>query len=156
MFVCWAAIILPEQSVASDRAGLAVNKKGLTLRELLQQTSHHNAKIRKGTYFPNLGQLHAITYIGIVIISYKCYNFVCITEAALTGIKDLVVKHPSELKLHKLVVIEKLRERICDADKVVRETLYQLLENDIFPCIKEVFQECSFIFLSITFACLNC
>lgn len=43
------AIILPEQSVASDKAGLAVSKKGLTLKELLQQTSHHNAKVRKGT-----------------------------------------------------------------------------------------------------------
>lgn len=44
-----AAIILPEQSVASEKAGLAVSKKGLTLKELLQQTSHHNAKVRKGT-----------------------------------------------------------------------------------------------------------
>lgn len=44
----WAAIILPEQSVASEKEGLAVNKKGLTLKELLQQTSHHNAKVRKG------------------------------------------------------------------------------------------------------------
>ncbi|WOL06985.1 testis-expressed sequence 10 protein isoform X2 [Canna indica] len=43
-----AAIVLPEQSVASEREGLAVNKKGLTLRELMQQTSHHNAKIRRG------------------------------------------------------------------------------------------------------------
>ncbi|RVX05998.1 hypothetical protein CK203_018790 [Vitis vinifera] len=43
-----AAIILPEQSVASEKAGLAVSKKGLTLKELLQQTSHHNPKVRKG------------------------------------------------------------------------------------------------------------
>ncbi|XP_020970370.1 uncharacterized protein LOC107621326 [Arachis ipaensis] len=41
------AIVLPEQSVAADKAGLAVNKKGLTLKELLQQTSHHNAKVRR-------------------------------------------------------------------------------------------------------------
>lgn len=41
------AIILPEQSVAADKAGLAVKKKGLTLKELLQQTSHHNAKVRR-------------------------------------------------------------------------------------------------------------
>lgn len=43
-----SAIILPEQTVASEKAGLAVNKKGLTLKELLQQTSHYNSKIRKG------------------------------------------------------------------------------------------------------------
>lgn len=45
------AIVLPEQSIASERAGLAVSRKGLTLKELLQQTSHHNAKVRKGRAF---------------------------------------------------------------------------------------------------------
>ncbi|ESQ40559.1 hypothetical protein EUTSA_v10012647mg [Eutrema salsugineum] len=41
------AIILPEQSVGAEKSGLATSKKGLTLKELLQQTSHHNAKVRK-------------------------------------------------------------------------------------------------------------
>ncbi|RZC03021.1 Testis-expressed protein 10-like isoform B [Glycine soja] len=41
------AIVLPEQSLAAEKAGLAVNKKGLTLKELLQQTSHHNPKVRR-------------------------------------------------------------------------------------------------------------
>lgn len=45
--VC-AAIVLPEQSMASERAGMAVNKRGLTLRELLQQTVHYNANVRRG------------------------------------------------------------------------------------------------------------
>lgn len=45
------AIVLPEQGIASDKAGLAVSKKGLTLKELLQQTSHHNSKVRKGRSF---------------------------------------------------------------------------------------------------------
>ncbi|GJN26936.1 hypothetical protein PR202_gb14904 [Eleusine coracana subsp. coracana] len=67
------AIVLPEQSMASERAGMAVNKRGLTLRELLQQTGHYNA---------NVGR------------------------AALNGIKDIVVKHPTELKLHKVAIIE--------------------------------------------------
>ncbi|XP_038905558.1 uncharacterized protein LOC120091545 isoform X1 [Benincasa hispida] len=98
------AIILPEQSVASEKAGLAVNKKGLTLKELLQQTSHYNAKIRKG---------------------------------ALVGIRDLFIKYPAELRLHRYTVIEKLRERIDDSDKMVRETLYQLLKSVIFPGCKE-------------------
>lgn len=98
------AIILPEQSVASDKAGLAVSKKGLTLKELLQQTSHHNAKVRKD---------------------------------ALIGIKDVLTKNPDELKLHKLAVIEKLRERISDDDKLVRETLFQLFKAVIFPGCKE-------------------
>ncbi|KAA8518460.1 hypothetical protein F0562_015934 [Nyssa sinensis] len=94
------AIILPEQSVASEKAGLALSKKGLTLKELLQQTSHHNPKVRKD---------------------------------ALIGIRDIFLKYPAELKLHKLAVIEKLRERISDDDKLVRETLYQLLKSVIFP-----------------------
>ncbi|KAJ7974885.1 testis-expressed sequence 10 protein [Quillaja saponaria] len=98
------AIILPEQSVASEKEGLAVNKKGLTLKELLQQTSHHNPKVRRD---------------------------------ALMGIKDLFLKYPAELKLHKYAVIEKLRERIGDDDKVVRESLYQLLKSVILPGCKE-------------------
>ncbi|KAJ4961285.1 hypothetical protein NE237_021195 [Protea cynaroides] len=98
------AIILPEQSVASNKAGLAVSKKGLTLKELLQQTSHHNAKVRKD---------------------------------ALMGIRQLVHRFPAELKLHKLAILENLRVRISDKDKVVREMLYQLLKEVIFPGSKE-------------------
>ncbi|RLM66539.1 hypothetical protein C2845_PM16G10320 [Panicum miliaceum] len=97
-------IVLPEQSMASERAGMAVNKRGLTLRELLQQTAHYNANVRR---------------------------------AALNGIKDIVVKHPTELKLHKVAIIEKLQERICDTDKVVRESLYNILQSLIFPSLKE-------------------
>lgn len=90
--------------MASERAGMAVNKRGLTLRELLQQTVHYNPKVRR---------------------------------AALNGIKDLVTKHPAELKLHKVAMIEKLQERICDSDKVVRESLYTVLQSLIFPSLKE-------------------
>ncbi|KAF9680808.1 hypothetical protein SADUNF_Sadunf06G0159900 [Salix dunnii] len=98
------AIVLPEQSVASEKAGLAVSKKGLTLKELLQHTSHHNAKVRKD---------------------------------ALMGMKDLFLKYPEELKLHRYAVVEKLRERISDDDKTVRENLYQLLKSVIFSGCKE-------------------
>jgi hypothetical protein len=50
MFACVppAAIVLPEQSMALERAGMAVNKRGLTLQELLQQTGHYNANVRRG------------------------------------------------------------------------------------------------------------
>ena len=54
------AIVLPEQSVAAEKAGLAVNKKGLTLKDLLQQTSHHNAKVRRGMTF-------LVTYVVIIL-----------------------------------------------------------------------------------------
>ncbi|XP_037478125.1 uncharacterized protein LOC119355427 [Triticum dicoccoides] len=97
-------IVLPEQTMASERAGMAVNKRGLTLRELLQQTVHYNPKVRR---------------------------------AAMNGIKDLVTKHPAELKLHKVAMIEKLQERICDSDKVVRDSLYSLLQSLVFPSLKE-------------------
>ncbi|KAL5216290.1 hypothetical protein ABZP36_007691 [Zizania latifolia] len=98
------AIMLPEQSMASERTGMAVNKRGLTLRELLQQTGHYNANVRR---------------------------------AALNGIKDIVAKHPSELTLHKVAIVEKLQERICDTDKVVRESLFNILQSLIFPSLKE-------------------
>lgn len=94
------AIVLPEQSIASERGGLARSNKGLTLKELLQQTSHHNANFRK---------------------------------EALIGIKYILGKHPNELKLHKLAVVEKLRERIGDDNAPVRETLYELFKSVIFP-----------------------
>ncbi|KAJ4827083.1 hypothetical protein Tsubulata_013897 [Turnera subulata] len=102
------AIVLPEQSVASEKAGLAVSKKGLTLKELLQHTSHHNAKVRKD---------------------------------ALLGMKDLFLRYPEELKSHRYAVIEKLRERICDEDKIVREGLFQLLKSSVLPGCKEDNQE---------------
>ncbi|CAE6088219.1 unnamed protein product [Arabidopsis arenosa] len=98
------AIILPEQSVAAEKSGLATSKKGLTLKELLQQTSHHNAKVRKD---------------------------------AIYGIKDLFKNHPEELQSHKYAIIQKLRERISDDDKLVRDAFYQLFKIDIFPACKE-------------------
>ncbi|XP_009374090.2 uncharacterized protein LOC103963034 isoform X3 [Pyrus x bretschneideri] len=102
------AIVLPEQSVASEKAGLAVNKKGLTLKELLQQTSHYNPKVRKD---------------------------------ALLGMKDLLLRYPEELRLHKYAVVEKLRERIGDDNRLVRDTLYQLFKSVILPGCKEDNQE---------------
>ncbi|XP_059428250.1 uncharacterized protein LOC132162022 isoform X2 [Corylus avellana] len=65
------------------------------------------------------------------------------------GIKDLFRKHPAELRLHKYPVVEKLRERIGDDDKVVRETLYQLFKSVIFPTCKEDNQE---LFISLIMA----
>ncbi|KAF6159856.1 hypothetical protein GIB67_032940 [Kingdonia uniflora] len=97
------AIVLPEQSLVADRTGLA-QSSGLTLKELLQLTSHTNVKSR---------------------------------IRALTCIRELLLKNQPELKLHKLAIIEKLRERITDDDKKVCETLYELLESVIFPGIKE-------------------
>ncbi|XP_029126145.1 testis-expressed protein 10-like [Cajanus cajan] len=61
-----------EQSVATEKAGLAVNKKGLTLKELLQQTSHHNAKVHRDALigikdlfirYPEEQRLHKYTAI---------------------------------------------------------------------------------------------
>ena len=59
-------------------------------------------------------------------------------EDALMGMKDLFLNHPEELKLHRYAVIEKLRERISDDGKIVRENLYQLLKSVILPGCKEV------------------
>lgn len=61
-----------------------------------------------------------------------------VSEDALMGIKDLFLKYPAELTLHKYAIVEKLRERIGDNDKAVRETVYQLFKTVIFPNCKEV------------------
>lgn len=62
--------------------------------------------------------------------------FLCVD--ALYGIKDLFKNHPEELQSHKYAIIQKLRERICDDDKLVRDAFYQLFKIDIFPACKEV------------------
>lgn len=54
------------------------------------------------------------------------------------GIKDLFIKYPTELKLHKYAAVEKLRERIGDDDIVVRKSLYDLFKLVILPGCKEV------------------
>ncbi|KZV15916.1 hypothetical protein F511_29088 [Dorcoceras hygrometricum] len=120
------AIVLPEQSIASDKAGLAVSKKGLTLKELLQQTSHHNSKVRKA---------HLSNQIKWYYVSSLTYD--SFPKDALLGIRNILLTHPAELKLHKLAFIEKMRERIGDHDKLVRENLYQLFKSVIFPGCKE-------------------
>ncbi|KAL6507776.1 hypothetical protein OROGR_023971 [Orobanche gracilis] len=97
--VKFKSIVLPEQSIVSEKSGLALSKKKLTLKELLQQSSHHNAKVRAD---------------------------------ALIGIKEILC-HPGELKTHKFAVIEKLRERLSDDEKLVREKLYELFKSVIFP-----------------------
>ncbi|KAJ6406758.1 hypothetical protein OIU84_010300 [Salix udensis] len=143
------AIVLPEQSVASEKAGLAVSKKGLTLKELLQHTSHHNAKVRKEMLLLKLsGSYFTVSVIRFSLCTYylvfvgngdadKSLFFSIPIEDALMGMKDLFLKYPEELKLHRYAVIEKLRERISDDDKTVRENLYQLLKSVIFPGCKE-------------------
>ncbi|KAJ0266271.1 Ipi1_N domain-containing protein [Hirschfeldia incana] len=98
------AIVLPEQSVGAEKSGLATSKKGLTLNELLKQTSHHNAKVRKN---------------------------------ALHGIKDLLEHNPAELHSLKYAIIDKLRERLSDDDKSVRDTFYLLFDSKIFPSCAE-------------------
>lgn len=65
-------------------------------------------------------------------------KFCLFDEDALNGMKDLSVKYALELRSHKLIIMEKLCERLTDDDNVVRETLYQLLDLVIFPCFKEV------------------
>ena len=44
-----AAIVIPGQSVAADKDGVAVNQRNQTLKELLTQSMHYSEKVRKGT-----------------------------------------------------------------------------------------------------------
>lgn len=60
--------------MAADRGGLAVNKRGLTLAELLNQTSHHNVKIRKGILVHFLNACLFGEKETVVISEFQC-NF---------------------------------------------------------------------------------
>lgn len=48
-----------------------------------------------------------------------------------------------------VAVIEKLRERICDSDKAVREMVYNVLKTVIFPHIKEVRLNLDFVIIVV-------
>ncbi|XP_029126207.1 uncharacterized protein LOC109793549 isoform X2 [Cajanus cajan] len=60
-----------------------------------------------------------------------------LSRDALIGIKNLFIRYPEEQRLNKYTAIEKLRERICDDDKVVRKSLYDLFKVVILPGCKE-------------------
>lgn len=54
------------------------------------------------------------------------------------GLKDLFAKHPKELVMHAVVVIEKLSPRITDAEKSVRQALALLLRSAVLPILPQV------------------
>lgn len=75
------AIVLPEQSIASEKAGLAVSKKGLTLKELLQHAGHHNTKVRKGqAFYFQLCNLYLIRYMKCHWMNSKFCKFCLCTK----------------------------------------------------------------------------
>lgn len=63
--------------------------------------------------------------------------FLCVD--ALLGIKDLFKHYPAEMQSHKYAIIQKLRERVTDDDKLVRDAFYKLFEADVFPACIEVY-----------------
>ncbi|KAH7284348.1 hypothetical protein KP509_34G050100 [Ceratopteris richardii] len=99
------SIILVGQSVAADKKGLAVNNRRLTLKELFQQTTHHNDNVRKD---------------------------------ALMGIKDLLSRHPEELRSSAVSLVGKLCPRINDNSKAVRQALLELFQETIFAGLPQV------------------
>nr|XP_024366973.1 testis-expressed protein 10-like isoform X2 [Physcomitrium patens] len=66
------AIVLPGQSVAADKDGVAVNQRNQTLKELLTQSMHYSEKVRKEaliglkdlfTRFPTELPMHAMAIV---------------------------------------------------------------------------------------------
>lgn len=94
------SIVLPEQSVAQNKEGIALNLRRQSLKDLLTQSTHYSERIRK---------------------------------EALLGIKDLISRHPAELALHAVSILEKLSPRITDGDKAVRQAFILLIRSTIFP-----------------------
>ncbi|MCO5574368.1 hypothetical protein L7F22_028151 [Adiantum nelumboides] len=61
-----------------------------------------------------------------------------VRKDALYGIKDLLSRHPKELNLHAMTVVEKLCPRLSDKSKIVRQALLDLLRMTIFSELPEV------------------
>eukprot|EP00249_Psilotum_nudum_P022530 c28551_g1_i1 orf=248-2986(+) len=61
-----------------------------------------------------------------------------IRKEALIGIKDLINRHPKELRLHAVAIIEQLAPRMTDYDKGVRQNFLLLMGSTIFPGLPEV------------------
>ena len=139
-----AAIVIPGQSVAADKEGVAVNQRKQTLKELLTQTMHYSEKVRKGIRHTHLVILHAFVTFSSdsfsAITSPGSY-FLCflLCAEALMGLKDLFARFPTELPMHAMPIVERLSPRITDYDKAVRQTLLLLLRTTIFPGLPQVF-----------------
>ncbi|GJU30927.1 armadillo-like helical domain-containing protein [Tanacetum coccineum] len=117
------AIVLPEQSLASEKAGLAVSKKGLTLKELLQQTSHHNAKVRRALFVRLALKVQEKNFNalkenqGTFISLMMAYVFNAMThlsiDVRLMAFKffDLVVQHyPASFSMYAEKIIQQYKE----------------------------------------------
>lgn len=61
-----------------------------------------------------------------------------VRKDALLGIKDLLARHPKELSLHAVTLVEKLCPRITDKSKSVRQALLDLLRTTIFAGLPQV------------------
>eukprot|EP00250_Pteridium_aquilinum_P008212 c17769_g1_i1 orf=90-2927(+) len=61
-----------------------------------------------------------------------------VRKEALLGIKDLLARHPKELSLHAVTLVEKLCPRITDKNKSVRQALLDLLRTTVFAGLPEV------------------
>ncbi|CAN1144085.1 Pre-rRNA-processing protein IPI1 [Linum perenne] len=116
--VKWKAIVLPEQSVASEKTGLAVSKKGLTLKELLQQTSHHNAKVRKGwlSYMDSQGPL--ISMLMAYIFNAMTHLAIDVRLMAFKFFNLIVEYHPDAFVLHAEKVIPNLKRKVALSEQV--------------------------------------
>lgn len=53
--------------------------------------------------------------------------------------KDLFARHPQELPMHAMAIVEKLSPRITDTDRTVRQTFVLLLKTTILPGLPQVF-----------------
>lgn len=91
------------------------------------------------------GKVHAQTHALIMLSCFIAYDSVliwfvhnsCVAEA-LTGLKDLFARFPTELPMHAMAIVEKLSPRITDSDKAVRQALLLLLRTTILPGLPQV------------------
>lgn len=107
-------------------------------------------------FFPSFPILHVFVEENTVydVPSWILNVFVFVCVDALHGIKDLLEHNPAELQSLKFAIIDKLKERLSDDDKSVRDIFYLLFDSKIFPSCVEVFVAfSSFTCLHFSFLC---
>lgn len=127
-----AGIILPGQSVARNKDGLAVNNRHQTLKELLTQLTHHNDHVRRGAVMEEIK-----LFISLGNVKSTLFLLFSTTDAIL-GIKDLLARHPKELSINAVTLVEKLSARMTDLSKSVREVLLDLMRTTIYAGLPQV------------------
>jgi hypothetical protein len=101
---------------------VVVNKRNLSLQDLLSQCAHYNANVRKGLLHRHKRVLHCVMA--------GCLTLICawLRTEAILGMKDLFSLHPQTLGSSLAQLFDKVFDLISDEDVYVRQAVRTLFE----------------------------